>query len=175
MTQVFSVVTGAPCRMVIKELLATADAPDNFDFDERFFTVRTFVRHTGTYSGPTDGPSPLHLNSDFLQVFDPMQDKRCFFSNDLDAEDNYANPHRRGDPSTFDYSSTIVWPIQREKSHDVVGIIGFLCVDSKQKGVFRYANDFDLGAAYADTLYTVLSMREGGAQSKAASATNDEG
>jgi hypothetical protein len=31
-------------------------------------------------------------------------------------------------------------------------------VDSREKGAFRLAHDFDLGAAYADSLYTTLAL-----------------
>jgi hypothetical protein len=156
----FSVVTGANCRACIKRLYATADAPDTVQpNDPRYLQVSTLCRHDGSHHPQKDAPTPLHENSDFRNVWDPMRTEPCFFSNDLDAHPNYVNPHRDGtDPNLFDYNASIVWPIQYGGSPTSVDLWGFLCVDSKAKQVFRYQNDFDLGATYADTVYTVLSL-----------------
>lgn len=162
MTSVFDSVTGAPCRMCVKELTADPNTPDHVDAerDLRFFHVVTLYRHDGSRDLKNDDPTPLHANSDFLQVWDKEQSLRCFFSNDLDDCPGYTNPHRRGDPRDFEYNAAIVWPIQKKRDDGVVRLVGFLCVDSKEKHIFEYANDFDLGAAYADSLFTVLSMRK---------------
>lgn len=160
MTRAFSAITGAPCRMSVKELHATPDAPDRADAaaDVRFFEVGTCYRHDGSTNAVTDAPTPPGENADFRNVWDPEQTDRCFFANDIDAVRGYVNPHRQGDPKEFSYNSTIVWPIQSRRDRTRVGLFGYLCVDSKQKGIFEYHNDFDLGAAYADSLYSVLAV-----------------
>lgn len=161
MAQAFSVVAGAPCRMSVKELLAAPNSPDEVDWDEdpRYLVVKTLYRHDGAESVVKDTPSPLYDNSDFRQVWDRNESARCFFSNDLDAHPGYRNPHREGRSADEpDYNAAIVWPVQKRQGAGSLDILGFLCVDAKQRGVFEYANDFDLGAAYADTLYTVLAL-----------------
>lgn len=163
MAMAFSTITGTPCRMCIKELLATADAPAELNFDEetdpRWFTVRTIFRHDGATGGTNDDPTPLHDNTDFRRIWDRNDEAPCFFSNDLDAEPGYTNPHRAGDPHNFQYNAAIVWPIQKRKERGRIHLVGFLCLDALQRHVFQYHNDFDLGAGYADTLYTVLRLR----------------
>jgi len=162
----FSSITGAPCRMCVKLLIAADDAPgevtlseDANNADERWFNVKTLYRHDGSHDPAKDQPTPLYRNSDFRQVWDQKHNSRCFFSNDLDAEPNYVNDHRAGNANDFEYNSTIVWPIQKKKLSGNVDLIGYLCVDSLQKNAFQYNNDFYLGAAYADSLYMVLAMR----------------
>lgn len=161
MNEVFHTVVGAPCRMCVKELVASADAPDDVtlrrDEDEHWFTVKTRYRHDGSLGGPKDAPTPLQINSDFRSVWH-SRTRQCFFSNDLDAEPNYSNPHRTGNPEEFDYNATLVWPIQKRRSESEVDLIGYLCVDTKEKNRFKFQNDFDLGAAYADSLYTTLAI-----------------
>lgn len=143
----------------MKELTASADAPPTVEAtDVRFFNVVTAYRHDGSTNPAKDAPTPLHANSDFQHVWNPEGPGRCFFSNDLDKEHNYSNSHRVGSPDEYDYNATIVWPIQFRQTDGRVRLWGFLCVDSRQRGVFEYHNDFALGAAYADTLYTVLSL-----------------
>ena len=164
MNLAFSAITGVPCRMCVKELIAGSDAPEeitlNTGSDERWLSVRTWYRHDGHTDPVKDAPSPLYKNTDFARVLDQTAGMRCFFSNDLDNETGYRNEHRDGavGPHQYDYNSTIVWPIQRKRSDGTVLLIGYLCVDSLQTNVFQYNNDFYLGAAYADSLYTVLTL-----------------
>ncbi len=164
MATAFSVITGSPCRMCVKRLAAREDAPtevtlSNEDAGEEFFNVSTVYRHDGRHNATKDGPTPLFRNSDFREIWSPTSVSRCFFSNDLNATPGYLNDHRTGDPSTYEYNAAIVWPIQKRKHDGHVDLVGYLCVDTLQKNVFQYDNDFYLGAAYADSLYMVLAMR----------------
>lgn len=161
----FSTIAGQSCRACIKVLEASAEAPAalNADGHTRYFDVSTLLRSDGTWTLAKDGPSPLMQNSDFMQIWSPESTQRWFFSNDLDAEPGYQNPHRAGqDPLQFDYNATIVWPIQRAKPRGQAtarfGLLGFLCVDTKAKGSFRQAPDFDLGAGFADSLYLPVAL-----------------
>jgi hypothetical protein len=161
LNDVFSVVAGTPCRLCVKELVVSADAPPEFDAnDVRFLGVRTLWRHDGSKRPEKDALSPLHDNTDFQQVMDPAQTSRCFFSNDLDSVPNYRNAHRTGDPADFDYNATIVWPIQKRKGDGRIGLLGFLCLDALEKDKFKYDPDFHLGASFADTLFTAMALRD---------------
>jgi hypothetical protein len=110
----------------------------------------------------------LDENSDFLAMF-RNPDMRCFLSNNLTKsfrKQNYRNP---GIPEGFDvdkdpwplvYRSTLVWPIRKRDSRSEVNaqqhLLGFLCVDSRARGVFWRRYDFDTGAIVADALYVYM-------------------
>lgn len=160
LNRAFTAMTSAPCRLSVKSLEARPDAPDEVRVprDARFLQVRTYCRHDGRNPAATAGPDPLIGNSDFLAVWDPEVPGRCFFSNDLDREPSYQNTHRtHGDPDA-QYNSTIVWPIQRKYDDRNIDLWGYLCLDSTATNRFVYAIDFHLGAAFADTLYSVVTL-----------------
>lgn len=169
MANVFSTVTGHTCRASIKLLKLAADAPDEVDplRDAAYLYVSTLCRHDHTNPPSTRGPDALIENTDFMQVWDIDTPGTCFWSNDLDLVDPYDNTHRRNLPrSSWAYNSTMVWPIQKSEiesanGSDALGfdMLGFFCVDSLERGIFQYDNDFHLGASYADALYTHLSIR----------------
>lgn len=172
---VFTSIVGAPCRVCFKELEATADATaGKDDNDPRFLEVHTGWRHDGSNDPAVDDASPLYANSDFEAVMNPANTQRCFLSNDLDAEPGYTNPHRTGDPEDFEYNATIVWPVQKQKGQGRIGILGFLCVDTKARNRFSFDPDFHIGAAYADTLYTALSQRNNTALNAPQGETDDD-
>lgn len=169
MANAFSTVTGNTCRASIKLLQLAADAPEEVDplRDAEFLYVSTLCRHDHTNPPSTRGPDALIGNTDFMQVWDVDTPGTCFWSNDLDSVDPYENTHRRNVPrSRWAYNSTMVWPIQKaeiesENGSDAIGfdMLGFFCVDSLEREIFQYDNDFHLGAGYADALYTHLSIR----------------
>lgn len=169
MANAFSNVTGSTCRASIKLLELAADAPDEIDplRKPEYLYVSTLCRHDHTNPPSTRGPDPLEGNTDFMQVWDIDTPGTCFWSNDLDLVDPYENTHRRNVPrSKWAYNATMVWPIQKAEigtpdGTDEIGfdMLGFFCVDSLERDVFRYDNDFHLGAGYADALYTHLATR----------------
>jgi hypothetical protein len=159
-SRAFDVITGSPTRACVKVLTGATDAPEtvNVASDQRYLLVSTFARDSGSNPPGTSGPDPLTANTDFLTVWDPNQPGRCFFSNDLDKEQGYLNPHRPPGQVDPDYNATIVWPIQKKWSDIEIDLWGYLCIDSRQRGCFARDLDFEVGAAIADTLYTVLSL-----------------
>jgi hypothetical protein len=169
MATVFSMITGQTCRASIKLLQLAADAPEEVDpvRGAEYLYVTTLCRHDHTNPPSTRGPDPLVGNTDFMQVWDIESPGTCFISNDLDSVDPYENSHRKGRPkATWAYNATMVWPIQKaeiESDDDPDGLgfdmLGFFCIDSLTRNIFRYDNDFHIGAGYADALYTHLSIR----------------
>jgi hypothetical protein len=115
----------------------------------------------------------VHENTDFEEIL--HGDNAYFFCNDLVAlydAGRYKNSHwKKGVPDKPAYVSTIVWPIRkvldtaiparlpasRSEISEWQDLLGFLCIDSKVKGVFDQGADVQLGAAVADTLYHVLA------------------
>lgn len=169
MANAFSSVTGHTCRASIKLLQLAADAPEEVDplRKPEYLYVSTLCRHDRTNPPSTRGPDPLEGNTDFMQVWDIETPGTCFWANDLDLVDPYENTHRRNVPrSKWAYNATMVWPIQKAEigasdGPEVIGfdMLGFFCVDSLERDIFRYDNDFHLGAGYADALYTHLSIK----------------
>lgn len=168
MANAFSTVTGHTCRASIKLLKLAADAPEEVDplRDAEFLYVSTLCRHDHTNPPSTRGPDQLNGNTDFMQVWDIEAPGTCFLANDLDQVDPYENSHRTNKArDTWAYNSTMVWPIQKSEIHadgasESIGfdMLGFFCVDSLERGIFKRDNDFHLGAAYADSVYTHLAV-----------------
>ena len=156
--EMWSSISGVSCRVCLKEALLTADAPDSFDLpdaDPRYVVVRTYLRHhTVDLDSVHDEPTPLMANTDFNALFTDHRNTHWYFSNDIDKERNYGNPHRG---VSIDYNATMNWPIQK-RIDGKIDIWGFLCVDSMERGVFDEGRDFGIGAGIADTLYTSLTL-----------------
>ena len=152
--QVFTATTGVPCRVTVKHLLID---------DDDSLVVQDLARSQGSGAAQTD---LVAENSDFEAIC--QGDETIFRCNDLEAlaaTGQYKNSHfRPGEP--LKYQSTIVWPIRKlldhpEDSqtlgslHDWQDLIGFLCMDSKEKDSFRDA-DVELGSGFADSLYPLI-------------------
>ena len=162
----FSLITGVHCRSCIKILDFMPG-----DSKEHNFYVAAFARGSTTLSESAQEPKPYYekdwvdQNSDFMVLFRTKDNK--FFSNDLSKEKGYRNSHWPTDPSElqeflknrkYDYISTIIWPIRNmHGSGDPPDINGFLCIDSKTRGVFCDRYDIDAGAILADALYFFLA------------------
>lgn len=159
----WNAVTGVACRVAVKELVSNVDQSNtviDLSTDARHFDVRHWIRSAPAPRASADAPTPLSENSDFKIVMDQGDDRRFFFSNDLDRTPGYINPHRRPDGQAHEYNAAMVWPVQRRLDDHKVRLLGFLCVDSIDREVFREASDFHLGAAFADTLYSLLSAEQ---------------
>lgn len=175
----FSLITGAHCRACIKDVYVDADRQGREEIGPRDIRVNTLVRSEDSVADELFAePDWLVDNSDFEDLF-AFPNLRCFFENDLIRRKRkgvYKNSHwteeriSRGD---LDYISTIVWPVRKILKTEVPDVepiterqdlVGFLCVDSLARGVFRKRFDFWLGAGYSDCLYMVikaLKLREG--------------
>lgn len=136
----FELHTGSKCRAVIKTLERLGD-------DDA--TVTTLSRSHGEGVRPEFNSVPLNLNSDFLSIINGG--RRYFFSKDLRTETDYRNPTWGNPPR---YLSTIVWPI---RVRDGV-TLGFLGIDSPEANVFDESEHVFLGAAFADTLFSAMSL-----------------
>jgi hypothetical protein len=171
---VFTMVTRTHCRACIKVLVAAPNTPPEMFRDRKLLLhhlmVRTYARDPASATIQFDESADyVEMNTDFTQVFkNPKQ--RYFFSNDLKKDllaNQYKNSHIpdnyeiKSKPWPLDYSSTMVWPIQKMMYSDgepTPAVFGFLCVDSRSRNVFKEAYDFHLGAAIADALYTYTSV-----------------
>lgn len=172
MASAFRIITGRHVRVCVKDLVIpqTVGMPP----DVRQLYVVTFAR-----SGNDPEPAvvrerlPGHEfdwvveNTDFEQIW--VEGAACFFSNDLlVSPPGYKNSHWTAavrESGTFDYRSTIVWPIRKVRQGVRDGrvvrlddLVGFLCVDSPDSAAFDRSTDFHLGASFADALYTVLRI-----------------
>lgn len=162
----WSLVAGAACRVCVVELYcenAEADPKDDA------FCVKALCRHENLMER-SGLPDKLKDNSDFYLLWsDPTQ--RWFMCNDLTEElkRGYRNSHWPAGAvaqGALDYAAACVWPVRKwlvrvpsdPKSQKTQDLVGYLCVDSRTRGIFRERYDFDLGAAYADTLYSFLTI-----------------
>lgn len=162
----FSIIAGADCRAAVKFIYndngsLSAITPDTASL--RALKVRTLDRDAGSLvsdAARDESSDWVTENTDYERLILNAGKDRYFLSNDLRKESPYKNSHWRADERR-DYLSTIVWPIQRS-DHDVrplaLNIEGFLTVDTLATRVFRRRFDFEVGAAFADTLYGVLRV-----------------
>lgn len=172
----FSLVTGTHCRACIKTLEIRDISQEQFkkmtDPQERFkhLYVTTFCRDEVTTTKRADNLTDNYAhhvvgNTDFRDLY-LNAEKRIFFCNDLQAcGGTYQNSSTQALSAAgqkLPYRSTIVWPIRKlayaqDKGEiDKQDIIGFLCVDSARRKVFRNDYDLEMGAIVADTLFVFL-------------------
>jgi hypothetical protein len=172
----FSTITGATCRVCVKQVQQRTPRLSHVHkepLDLRQIAVFDLCRSTDI-TALQNVPSPADWvddNSDFEELF--VGSTSCFFANDLRElahRGQYKNSHWTADTlqkQTYEYLSTIVWPIRRafrdpsaaRELHAISSLhdlLGFLCVDSKKPDIFDRSTDYEIGAAYADTLYMVL-------------------
>lgn len=163
----FSVAAGARCHASIKKVGDPTGPGGRASARAEELLVEDYSRSSGRPPRPRTGvPNTVGRNTDFRALFSPDGDNRCWYHDDLLqlGPGLYDNPHWPDDPSrrNVPYRTTMVWPvrkvIQEGSSHSdrEVYIHGFLTVDSKQPHTFEYERHFDLGAAYADHLLSVL-------------------
>ena len=157
--EAFTLITGSQCRACIKVIQAATEPVVSQDL-----VVSTLCRDNEGVEPPRHTPDRIGDNTDFKQIF--TENKTCFFSNDLIGQLNhgYRNSHWQEsdiENGMLDYVATIVWPIERgdtspfdQQAHRE--IIGFLCVDTLQKGSFLQTYDDALGAAFAQALYLAI-------------------
>lgn len=184
----FSLVTGTHCRACIKTIEIRNISPEKFytiiDKKEQvnYLFVNTFCRDTITANNHRDEYiHPVISNTDFLELYLDI-DKRFFFCNNIDVyKGTYQNSSAQSGKK-LSYRSTIVWPIRRlvygqdggEKAilNQEQDIIGFLCVDSGRRNVFRSNYDIELGAIVADSLFVFLKSYHNFIENKQASDNN---
>ena len=158
------IATGSLCHATIKFVTGPEGSREDLPASE--LIVETYLRSAERSPLPTATANTIGRNSDFRSLFSDDDDLRCWVKNDLLKIEPglYDNPHWPKEPSAKNvpYRSTMVWPIRKviqsrtENSQREVYIHGFLTVDSQEPDVFVFERHFDLGAAYADHLLSVL-------------------
>lgn len=177
LSQIFTTVKGVECHVCIK--IISIEGKNNNKIDKLLAT--TFVRDLLILNRDSiDDMKIKHQisnNTDFKYIFNNINSEkgRYFFSNNLAAIPYYRNTSflkKIQDLSSLDnlsleekekkwpleYFSTINAPIcpgitsQRSNST----LLGFLCIDSKQKDVFNENVDAEIISGCADGLYNSL-------------------
>jgi hypothetical protein len=170
----FALATRTNCRVCIKVLSASPAAPDLTTLPMpdrvRYLLVRTYIRdcvNAPAHEG--ERADWLNDNSDLCELFTNPQQRR-FISNDLQALYNrgaYRNSHLPGEFTQWPlpYRSAMVWPIRRLGGASVLHpdheLLGFLCVDAQMTNVFVERFDFEMGALFADALYSYMKANAG--------------
>lgn len=156
----FDSVTGAACRVSIKELYTTEGADG-----APALAVRTLAMSSrGEPAG--EHPDWVSDNSDFASILSGSVPR--FLSNDLVADlvTGYRNSHWTPErlkewarTGRYPYRSAIVWPIRAQVEPATAkqrwSTIGFLCVDSAETAAFDPKLDIDVGEIVAHALYCV--------------------
>lgn len=164
----FEAISGTPCRAVIKWLEEPPTSPIELDA----WPVRDLVRShdNRVRSAPADF---VGNNSDFRSIIEGREE--VFVGNDLPAmflKGDYANSHWTEDNVRSDkvaYRSAIVAPIGRfledrtlaaALGFDAVGqdLVGFLCIDAKERHAFQDPRDIVLARTLAHGLFPVLHL-----------------
>lgn len=165
-SKAFTLVTGTNCRASLKVI---GQNQDNTLF------VTTLARDqvsSHQCQEKDDREATKHLvskNTDFHLI--TQGELNYFFHNNLCKYDNYQNTsiddYTRNMSSKkwpLPYKSTIVWPIRYKRKsdeHDLgkdrqEDMYGFLTVDSSSRDVFSERYDVEMGAAVADSMFSVL-------------------
>lgn len=165
LAQAFGIITGASCRVSIK--LLSADKGDQASQPHDIEVVTLCRDDPELEDPPHERPDRVGENTDFLAIFVDQRD--YFFSNDLiklQGSGLYNNTHWSSDViqnETYLYRSTIVWPIGRKfrgktQGQDQPRVIGFLCIDSLEPGIFDRVADVPLGAAFAHAIFAAIEQ-----------------
>jgi hypothetical protein len=174
----FSLVTGTHCRACIKMLEFRNISQDEYqklpDNKTRlnYLFVSTFCRDEITTTASVNKAENKdkythHVigNTDFRELYLDVN-KRIFFCNDIQAcGGDYQNSSTQTGQK-ISYRSVITWPIRKlvyRQDKDDAGkfnedqdILGFLCVDSARRNIFREDYDREMGAIVADSLFVFL-------------------
>lgn len=176
----YSRITGSKCSVCIKLL----KKEEHEESKQMLLSIVTAFRDEHSLeerSNPSNKPPPkhfVHLNSDFSRIIRRFKNpyQRYFLSNNLPFFWSYENTSFQvyGEPSdiTFPvfshlmrnwrwplpYKSTMVVPICALTSKSEEDIVGFLCIDSPQRGVFKKSYDLDLAKGVADGLSPKIKL-----------------
>ncbi len=177
----FSLTKAVNCRVCIKNIgidegVLKAKNLHSLTDEERlkYMYVETLCRDMETHrtgAFKDDGDYKHHTiggNTDFRKIFLMDYDaKRYWYSNDIRALGHHYQNTRLTEAKNYkdlDYRSALVLPIrkttsgiqhEKQKAHNQ-DIIGFLCIDSKTRGIFDYRYDPELAAVVADALFILM-------------------
>ena len=175
----FSLLKGVHCRTCIKlihfnEDVFSRDVSALSDEERlRYLYVKTLCRDfetTNTHNFIEEGNPKDHTiigNSDFRDLYSMVQGShRYWCSNDIRSMSGYQNT-RFNQTSNLDYigyRSVLILPIRiitkgllyPEQKSCKQDILGFLCIDSKTRGIFNDRYDPELGSSFADALFILF-------------------
>lgn len=170
LAQMFSVATGAPCRVTVVELYAPQERErrpgEGVRTDEPYgVAVRLLC---ASYTDRPVRPTIDWIvdNTDFETVFVTGSPFLC---NDLPAEvgNGLKNSHWPRDKiaefqanESWPYRAAVVWPIGGSHGGSDGAdrdLVGFLCVDSKQVGIFDRDFDVPTGETFAHAMYSGMA------------------
>ncbi len=146
--ETFTLVTESSCRASIKLISFPISAEDANDA-----RVTTWCRdNDGSTRHSRNQIDRVGDNTDFSQLL--SENETYFFHNDLPKaiSQGYKNSHSTAETiqnQSFEYRSTIVWPIGQRSyagvdNTDEFEVIGFLCVDSMAVNSFNETYDVPL-------------------------------
>lgn len=156
-------VTGARCRCTLKEVYAPAVGGRPAELAVRTICSSDVGPDANYIDRSADVRDVDYIsdNTDFRTIFERKQ--AHYLCNDLVAElsRGYRNSHWDEEvirEQTFDYRSTLVWPLRGRLPGGQAGweVIGFLCVDSVATNIFVEETDAPPGAAFSHTLYSAM-------------------
>ncbi len=194
----FSLLKSVHCRACIK----TIHFDDNiFNKDVRTLTdeerlrylyVDTMTRDTETvkthdffYKQEDPRQHSIAGNSDFRELYlMAPESRRSWISNDIYSNQNYQNTRYSEIDNKKDlgYRSVLILPIRKttkglkynEQKSCKQDILGFLCIDSKARGVFNNRYDTEVGALFSDALFILLKAWYQNENSKEAKDGSDK-
>lgn len=164
--EALSVATGSRCHATIKKVGDPTGPGGRTSAPAKELLVEDYLRSSDRRPLKPAVPNTVGRNSDFRALFSSDDDTRCWYQGDLLNVDEalYDNPHWPPNPTrrNVPYRATMVWPIRKviqegsAHTNREVYIHGFLTADSRRPHIFDYDQHFDLGAAYADHLLSIL-------------------
>ncbi|NOX08156.1 MAG: hypothetical protein GXP22_01475 [Gammaproteobacteria bacterium] len=165
-----NVITSARCHVSIKVLILDTD---NL-FNERY-KATTFCRSTDSARGNNDKNENVkhwvEENTDFLAIFEEIENGAApyFKENNIPFRYGYKNSsfaaYGQVEGSGFfsrlflwkpPYKSTMVVPICPYQASNKKELLGFVCVDSPKRFVFKEDYDLDLLRGVSDGLYNII-------------------
>lgn len=176
LSQTLSMVTGTRCSVCVKVI--ESEAPTTGQLKE--LEVSTLCRDDQSYERPLQAVGvdhPLVGNTDFLQIFKNPDHPglNTYLENHLPRRLDYENSsfHVYGEPYDWGprwwqrlirytvswplpYKSTVVTPIYPLEPDDEDRLLGYLCVDSRSRGVFDSRYDVPVLRSVAAALHPLL-------------------
>lgn len=179
LSKTFSLLKAVHCRACIKFIRMNDDVlKKNISelSDEerlRYFYVETLCRDMETdrkrdFRAEGDAKdNTLGGNTDFREIFLMAEGaSHCWLRNDIWKDRTYQNTRLAGikDRKQLGYRSALVVPIRKTtqgRTHvkqfaDNQDIIGFVCIDSKTKGIFNERYDPEVASIFADAFFMLM-------------------
>jgi len=152
----YTLITGARCRVTVKQ---TYDVEASQDL-----AVRTlFTSDSQFLAASQSGVDLVKENTDFSELLNKAES--FWLSDDVASMPGYINSHYTREEiasGRMSYRSVLVWPVRVVTATDATGsdvdLLGFLCVDSPETGIFDKRRDVSPGQILAHSLYPSLRL-----------------